>query len=302
MMRRNGHNPSLLKRMLRHITKNNSILLVPEVVEAEVRRVLKDNPAEHKTVSVLGADGTQVVPLTPMALTRAMLWTIRGDKPARTNTNAWGNSAETVLALDTMRFKYGIEQDCLILSSLSEYMSDKPVDDTLVICTADRAWFANGTLAQSIDEEFVAQLNVYDDLTVLLADEFGADVDAEIRAEYILMSQQLEQLQRQIDLASVGAVRSMQAALATIKFPDTVVLQQAVLSSQAVVSVLADKIMENSAVQAQLQQTLKAATRLFGLHSPALAAIKAWGEREALVLDMYGRGTIPDTDDNPEDR
>jgi len=304
MMRRNGHNPSLLRRVLRHVKKSDAILLVPEVVDAEVCRVLKDNPAERKTVSVLGAEGTQVVPLTPNALTRAMLWTIRGDKPARKNTDAWGSSDETVLALDTMRFKYGIEQDCLILASLSEFMSDKLATDTLVICTADKAWFANGELALAIVDAFSTQLRAYDDLTVVLRDEFSIDVDAEIRAEYILMSEQLEELQRQLNLAAPEALRSVQAALTTIKLPNMDAYKAATLASQQMLNAVADQIMATSAVQEQMQQTLKAAGRLFGVRSPALAAIKEWVDRDTLTIRSVGLGTTPEPEnmlDSPEE-
>jgi hypothetical protein len=214
-LRRRGHNPSLLGRLVRHAKNNGAILLVPEVVDAEVRRLLHGGTNEQSVTRVLGGKGVQDVALTPEALTRAMLWTIRGDRPARKNTDAWGNRADAIEFSDSMRFRYGVEQDCLILASLAGFMAERP-EDELVICTSDAAWRSDGSVAESIAAQFQCNVIAYDDLIVLLKREFAVDVDEEIAAEYAVMAESLAAVQRSlasIAFPSAQTLRDMQESM-----------------------------------------------------------------------------------------
>ena len=264
-LRVHGHNPSLLGRLVKHAKNNDAVLLVPEVVDAEVRRILNGGTNEKFVTKTLDGTDVQDIPLTPEAMTRAMLWTIRGDRPARKNTVAWGNPTKVMEALDFMRFRYGVEQDCLILASLTEFMADKS-EDELVICTSDKAWFAEGSLAESIANQFQTEAAAYDDLIVLLKDEFGVDVDAEIAGEYAGVAASLAALQR--SLSSI-TLPNLQGILAMQESVQSMLARSGILDMQASVQ----SILANSGIQG-MQESVQSLLARSGIQD-TLASVES---------------------------
>ena len=123
----------------------------------------------------------QVAPLTPVAMTRAMVSTLRGESVRLAQLRAQSDKDAA------LRFRYGLEGDCLILESLSEFIQDKAGnDDQLLFCSDDRASFftKEGTLRQAVAVRFPCQVTGYTELPSLLSAEFHEGVDEEARREY----------------------------------------------------------------------------------------------------------------------
>lgn len=316
MLRRSGHNPRLLQSLLGRVVKQDAVLLIPEVVDAEVRRVLRQRSVEENVTSVFGADGTQTIPLTPTAMTKAMLWTISADKPAHPNA---GDLSELMELLGLPRFKYGIEQDCLILASLSEFMADK-TEGTLVICSEDDRWYSSGRLVSRLQDEFPVKVTGYKDLTVLMSREFGIDIDPSILADYADMSKALTALHQSIDLsigspsalAAQKAVESLRAAigvgslnslavqkavegLSAVLDSSKVTLPEGVLSAQLLVSSHIAELtggasmqLASSAALEAMQEATLAASRLYGAYSPATKMFEDMNKTNAAMMRAIG--------------
>lgn len=293
----NGHTPALLNKVRRFNHRRGDSLLVPEVVEAELHRHLSRTKHHAEVASFISSEGIERLPLTADALVRAMIWSIRGDRPARVSDEQSG----TILSeLGDAYYKYGAEQDCLILSTLSEFMSGKP-DDSLVICTGDKRWFQNGELVESITSEFACKVTGYRELTVLLQEEFDAEVSSEVAEQYARAALSLDALQSFSGTFAIALGALPKFDMPSLLGSDTLRAIEAFnLRNQAQIAETM-KVISNSGVfdwlesnRRQLEQASLAATRIYG--SGMMKVLQDMEAQNARIARLVME--LPDTDDD----
>lgn len=292
LMRQSGHTPAILNRVRKLNQKAGGLLLVPEVVDAELQRHLKESPQYPTVTSLFAADGVTHVPLTPTALTRAMVWSIRAERPAKVSEEERSAALE---ALDEGRFKYGAEQDCLILSTLSEFMQGKTYD-TLVFCTRDKKWYSDGGITPTITSVFDCELAAYRDITSLLDEEFGHEVKDELKAEELKAAESLEALRQTISVAvNIPAFPKPVVPHVVFENPAAAAVAKIQADSKARMAALTNI---TSPIQTALSAT--AATRLYGVGSPMSQMIREMNERNAQWMKLATEFTEDDDEDESE--
>ena len=308
LMRVNGHTPALLNKARRFSSSDGGLLLVPEVVSAELHRHLKYTPHHDDVERFMSSEGILHLPLTPDALVKAMIWSIKGDRPARVSDEQSGTITDI---LGDAYYKYGAEQDCLILATLSEFMQERP-DDHLVICAGDKRWFSQGELVDSITREFNCSVTAYDDLTVLLQGEFKEQVAAEVAVEYARVASSLQAIKASLALSGIGSATSlvqqsiskslaaldikpgtlqafadMQRSAALDIKPGTIQALADMQRSAALVADSTSRLFATSgldAVAKQMRDANLVTARLYGVGSPLSKVVQQMNEQNARLL------------------
>jgi len=164
----------------------------------ELRKVLHDRLAEREKALKLARAAIRAVfknerivvdaPLTPWAMTRAMVQTVRGSRTAVASETP-RDGAEN----GDVRFKFGIEADQMILESLVEFMDGKSDEDVVIICSDDTKFYVtkgDRKLRREVASRFKCQVRGFAELPTLLSDEFGATTSPQVAKEYADIAKQ----------------------------------------------------------------------------------------------------------------
>jgi len=162
---------------------DKSVAEVRALIQERLRQRVSDlNLAQRAIREVFKKRVVETAPLTPSAMTKAMLQTVRGERKAVAVAQSSDDSTD-----NQIRFRYGIEADQMVLESLIEYMNGKSSEDVVIICSDDTHCYvtkSGRTLRKEVRDRFNCEVRGYAELPALLSAEFDKPVSPKVAKEY----------------------------------------------------------------------------------------------------------------------